>query len=65
MTEVRTAINNIENNYAPLASPAFTGSPTVNGKAFIIDSGTTKRTVWVQSNDPGASAADGDIWFKV
>lgn len=47
--------------YAPVASPTFTGTPVLTN---ADGTGTTRipRT-FVQSGDPGADSADGDIWL--
>lgn len=47
--------------YAPVASPAFTGTPTI-----LNEDGTGSTRIprtFVQSADPGADSADGDLWF--
>ena len=46
--------------YAPVASPTFTGTPVLTN---ADGTGTTRipRT-FVQSGDPGADSADGDLW---
>jgi hypothetical protein len=45
-----------------IADPAnFTGSNRVGEAANALKVGG--RTIWVQSTDPGGSAADGDLWF--
>ena len=47
--------------YAPVASPTFTGTPVLTN---ADGTGTTRipRT-FVQSGDPGADSADGDLWL--
>lgn len=47
--------------YAPVASPTFTGTPAIQN---ADGTGTTRipRT-FVQSADPGADSADGDLWI--
>lgn len=45
-----------------ITDPAnFTGSARVGEAANALKVGG--RTIWVQSGDPGGSAADGDLWF--
>lgn len=45
-----------------ISDPAnFTGSSRVGEAANSLKVGG--RTIWVQSSDPGGSAADGDLWF--
>lgn len=47
--------------YAPVASPTFTGTPSLTN---ADGTGITRiPRVFVQSGDPGADAADGDLWL--
>lgn len=47
--------------YAPAASPTFTGTPAIQN---ADGTGTTRiPRVFVQSGDPGADSADGDLWI--
>jgi hypothetical protein len=64
---------------APLASPTFTGTVTLNGSYFVNaaqfrvqpqyqsaqNNGTWFRVprIFVQPTDPGADAYEGDLWF--
>jgi len=51
--------------YAPTASPTITGTATISAAVLTnADSGTVRiPRIFVQSGDPGAHSADGDIWI--
>lgn len=47
--------------FAPIASPTFTGTPVLTN---ADGTGTTRiPRIFVQSGDPGAESADGDLWI--
>lgn len=47
--------------YAPVASPTFTGTPAILN---ADGTGTTRiPRIFVQSTDPGADSAEGDLWL--
>lgn len=52
---------NAINAKAPLASPAFTGTPTV---AANSTTGAMLRNIYISTSNPSGTAPDGSIWIK-
>lgn len=52
---------NAINAKAPLASPAFTGTPTV---AANSTSGAMLRNIYISTANPSGTVPDGSIWIK-
>ena len=57
-------VKNTLNAKAPLASPSFTGTPTVAANTTTGSNSGMLRNIYISTSTPSGTAVNGSIWIK-